>query len=124
MQRTQIALEKVRGGYKVRGQYVEDATPFLLGCSIARAKEEQLRKRKDAQYERVASIPFTLALKIKAEHGVDPLRLKTKADTQKYLRVLQTHYPAFLTTNKKVHRRMKRERIRFERGTLSQESIW
>jgi hypothetical protein len=116
MQRTQLHIERNGGKLKVSGQYVEDASPILVDCSVARAKEEQLRIRKDAEYRRIASIPFTLALKIKAEHGVDPLRLKTKADTQKYLAVLQRHYPKFLTTNKRVSR--PRERVRFAHGTL------
>jgi hypothetical protein len=105
MQRTQFRIDKRDDGrYDVAGQYVEDAAPFLLDTSIARAKEEQLRQVKGNEYKRIASIPFTLALKIKAEDGVDPLNCRTPADTRKYLQVLQTKYPQFLTTNKKVWR--------------------
>lgn len=117
MQQTILDLEKGSfGRVRVRGQYVEDATPALNLAEQGRRQEEQLRQNKRSEYKRMAVIPMTLALKIKAEHGVDPLRLRSKADTEKYLRVLQTYYPKFLTTNRSVYRR--RSKIRFEVGTL------
>jgi hypothetical protein len=104
MQRTQIEIEKAgRGRVKVTGRHVEDARPALQEAAQGR-EAEAAGLRKGAEYYRVASIPFTLAMRIKAEDGVDPLNLRTPAETRQYLQILQTKYPQFLTTNKKVWR--------------------
>lgn len=106
-QHTHIALDKDPGASKTKYNvtYATDLGPHLAAAKLDREKELTLRAKK-TEYKKVASIDFTLAMKIRAETGVDPLNLRTPADTRKYLQILQTQYPHLLTTNKKVWRPM------------------
>lgn len=103
-----ILLQKrTDGKYDYRVQYLENAGPHLRAAEVAREKESTLRANKKNEYKQVASVPWTVAMKIKDQYGVDPLNLRTPEETRKYLQVLQRDYPKFLTTNKKVYRPIK-----------------
>lgn len=104
-QHTHIELSKDPGASKTKYSitYAADLGPHLAAAKLDREKEASLRTRK-TEYKKIASIDFTLAMKIRAETGVDPLNLRTPAETRKYLQILQTQYPHLLATNKKVWR--------------------
>jgi hypothetical protein len=89
-------------GYKLRRQ--NNAAPMLKYAEQGREKEEYFGLRKDTNYYRVSAVDWNVVQKIKAEHGVDGLNLRTPQETRKYLQILQRDYPRFLTTNKKVYR--------------------
>jgi hypothetical protein len=105
-QHTHITLDKDPGASKTKYSvtYAADLGPHLAAAKLDREKELTLKANKRSEFKKVASIDFTLAMKIRAETGVDPLNLRTPADTRKYLQILQTQYPHLLTTNKKVWR--------------------
>lgn len=105
MQNQKVILDRQDDGkIKYEVMYYADATPYLKEAEKHRHKEEQLRVNKKNEYKRVASVDWATAMRIKAEHGVDPFNLRTPAETRKYLQVLQRDFPKYLTTNKKVYR--------------------
>lgn len=104
MQEKVLLRKRTDGKYDYHIKYVENAAPHLKAAEIAREKETILRANKKNEYKQVASVPWTVAMQIKAQHGVDPLNLKTPQETRKYLAILQRDYPKFLTTNKRVSR--------------------
>lgn len=113
MQEKILLQKRTDGKYDYRVQYLENAAPALKAAEIAREKEATFRANKKNEYKQVASVPWTVAMKIKDEHGVDPLNLRTPQETRKYLAILQRDYPKFLTTNKRVSRPITGERKPF-----------
>jgi hypothetical protein len=105
MQRQKVLLDRQDDGkIKYEVLYYEDATPLLAETRRERDKEQVLRANKKSEYKKMASVDWNVAMKIRAEHGVDPFNLRTPADTRKYFQILQRDYPQFLCTNKRVYR--------------------
>jgi hypothetical protein len=104
-QRQKVILDKQSDGsvrYEIK--YYDDATPYLNHAKRERDKEAALRANKKSEYKKMASVDWATAMRIKAEHGVDPFNLRTPEDTRKYFRILQRDYPQYLCTNKRVYR--------------------
>ena len=104
-QRQKVLLDRQSdGSIRYEVMYYDDATPHLEAAKRERDKELALRANKKSEYKKMASVDWATAMRIKAEHGVDPFNLRTPADTRKYFQILQRDYPQYLCTNKRVYR--------------------
>jgi hypothetical protein len=95
----------------------QDAGPAIRAAELQR-KLEADRLNKKAEIRPQAKLPMTVVMSIKQRHGIDALKIRPDQE-KRFWQILQTEYPALLTTQKKVYRAPKREKIRFAPGTLS-----
>lgn len=86
---------------------VQDVEPFLRHAEIARQHSGDGKTEIRKGWLRYATIPVWLQIELKEKHGIDMLQdeqLKNPADFQKLMRLLETEYSAFKTTEAKLWR--------------------
>jgi hypothetical protein len=105
------------GRVKFQLQHFEDVGPALRQAELQRKLEAE-RLRKENEVRPQAKLPITVVMSIKQRYGIDALKIRPDQE-KRFWQILQTEYPALLTTQKKVYRAPKREKIRFAPGTLS-----
>lgn len=115
--KAQIDKDEKTGKVAYQITHSMDATPALEAALKARKLEED-RLNKKNEIRPQARLPMTEVMNIKRRYGIDPLNVKPDQETR-FWQILQTEYPRFLSTNKKVYRVPRlREKIRFMPGTL------
>jgi len=85
-----------------RVQYSDDAGAFIRANELARKKESEIGLRKDSQYIFIGSVPMTVVMQIKRDHGIDLTNLRDSAERRKAFRIIQQDYPALKGTNMRI----------------------
>ena len=103
---------------RVRGTKIEFKTREQVNVELAkriakarRDKEELLGRRKDAQYQPIASIPWPTMRALAAKYGIDPVNClglpdwqpPTQADLRRLERIIELETPHLKTTNTKFN---------------------
>lgn len=87
------------GEYRI--QHVEDVAPHLEQARQERDRE--WGQRKDAEIMRYASVPLTVVMEIKENHGID-LFCANRDQMKRVRRIIESEYPHLKTTNRRISR--------------------
>jgi hypothetical protein len=98
--RTDLKYDVDTKEYRVR--YSDSVDAFLRSNELARKKEAELGLKKDASYVFIGSVPMTVVMKIKAEHGIDLTNLRDKEERRKAFQIIQRDYPLLKGTNMRI----------------------
>lgn len=98
---------KVRARYdtetgEYRVQHSDNLDAFLRSNENARKKEAELGLRKDAGFIFVGSVPMTVVMKIKEEHGIDLTNLRSRLERKRAFRIIEQDYPKLKGTNMRI----------------------
>ena len=100
MHKTKIRYDLDTGEYRAR--YSDPVDPFLTDAKRERDMEQAGMVRKDAQYRRVGSIPFTEVLRIKEKYGLDLTALRDRSERKRAMQIIESEYPYLKTTNMRL----------------------
>lgn len=107
-------LEKLdRGRFSIRSREQVNVELAKKFARLKREREEQHGRRKNAEYQPVAAIPWPTMRVLAARHSIDPVNCLQNPDWQpptqeqmrKLERIIEQECPHLKTTNTKLHRR-------------------
>lgn len=106
------------GRVKFQIQHFSDPEPALRTAALQRQLEaDRLNKKNEIRPQ--ARLDIVTVMDIRRRYGIDAMNVKPDQE-KRFWQILQTEFPKFLTTNKKVYRAPRaRPKIRFEKGTLA-----
>lgn len=88
------------GEYRV--QHADNLDAFLRANERARKFEAEVGLKKDASYVFIGSVPMTVVLKIKDEHGIDLTNLSSTAERRRAFQIIERDYPKLKATNMRI----------------------